>query len=58
MASEFFEQEKNVSEAFYAPLCAGVKATVLKGPGELVSEFTDGIEQYVLGKYAGMPQSK
>lgn len=58
MASEFFEQEKNVSEAFYAPLCAGVKATVLKGPGELVSEFTDGIEQYVLGKYASISQGK
>lgn len=58
MATEFFEQEKNVSEAFYAPLCAGVKATVLKGPGELISEFNDGIEQYVLGKDVGKYPSK
>lgn len=52
LAREFFDNDKLVSEAFYAPLCAGVSPIVLKGPEELALEFGDGLEQYVIGQNA------
>ncbi len=53
-AAEFFLDEDRVAEAFFAPMCTGVRPIVLKGPEELANEFGDGLEKFVLGQHADM----